>query len=41
MGVCRGEVSLDEARRAFATNWIDAYKRYGALLSKYHHGSVD
>jgi signal peptidase I len=26
--VCRGAVPLEEARRAFATNWIEAYKRY-------------
>ncbi len=41
MGVCHGDVSLDEARRAFATNWIDAYKRYDSLLRRYRYGSVD
>lgn len=40
-GVCNGEVSLDEARRAFATNWIDAYRRYGALLRRYRYESAD
>lgn len=39
--VCQGEIGLDEARRAFAVNWIEAYRRYGALLSKYRHGFVD
>lgn len=38
MGLCHGEVSLAEAQSAFATNWIDAYRRYSALLRKYHHG---
>jgi hypothetical protein len=28
MLVCHGSVSLSEAQRAIATNWIDAYKRY-------------
>jgi len=41
MGLCHGEVSLDEARRAFATNWIEAYKRYESLLARYHHGYAD
>jgi hypothetical protein len=41
MGVCHGEVGLDEARRAFATNWIEAYQRYGSLLQRYQHRSVD
>jgi hypothetical protein len=41
MGVCHGEISLDDARRAFATNWIEAYKRYGALLQRYRYGSGD
>lgn len=35
MAVCHGQVSLAEARNAFATNWIDAYKRYGPLLRLY------
>ena len=39
--VCRGEVGLDEARRAFAGNWIEAYKRYGSLLNRYGHGFAD
>lgn len=38
MAVCRGEVSLAEAQAAFATNWIDAYRRYEPLRRKYHHG---
>jgi hypothetical protein len=37
-GVCSGEVSLAEARQAFATNWIDAYRRYESLRRRYHHG---
>ena len=40
-GVCNGDVSLEEARRAFATNWIDAYRRYGVLLQRYRHREVD
>ncbi|WP_137959700.1 hypothetical protein [Burkholderia sp. 4M9327F10] len=35
MALCHGQVSLTEARNAFATNWIDAYKRYGSLLRQY------
>jgi hypothetical protein len=38
--VCNGEVSLDEARRAFATNWIDAYRRYGNLIQRYQFKSA-
>lgn len=41
MAVCRGEVRLNEARHAFAENWIDAYRRYGSLLQRYRHGSAD
>ncbi|APA90415.1 hypothetical protein BJG93_33025 (plasmid) [Paraburkholderia sprentiae WSM5005] len=41
MGVCHGDVSLEEARRAFATNWIDAYKRYDSLLGRYRYGAAD
>jgi hypothetical protein len=41
MGVCHDEVGLDEARQAFATNWIDAYRRYGSLLQRYRYGSAD
>ena len=26
--VCRGQISLPDAQRAIASNWIDAYKRY-------------
>jgi hypothetical protein len=26
--VCAGEISLAEAQRAIATNWIEAYKKY-------------
>lgn len=33
--VCRGELGLDEARKAFAGNWIEAYKRYGVFLGRY------
>lgn len=36
--VCNREVSLAEARQAFATNWIEAYRRYEPLRRKYHHG---
>jgi len=39
--VCQGEISLAEAQRAFATNWIDAYKRYGRLLGRYGHGLAE
>ncbi|CAE6842793.1 hypothetical protein R75461_07101 [Paraburkholderia nemoris] len=41
MGVCHGEISLADARRAVVTNWIEAYKRYGSLLQRYRHGSAD
>ncbi|MFL9911889.1 hypothetical protein [Paraburkholderia sp. RL17-337-BIB-A] len=41
MGVCHGEISLDDAQRTFATNWIEACKRYGALLQRYRYGSAD
>lgn len=41
MGVCHGEIRLDEARIAFATNWIDAYNRYTSLRQRYRHGAVD
>jgi hypothetical protein len=40
-GMCRGEISLGDAQRAFAVNWIAAYRRYGFLLRKYHHGRAD
>lgn len=33
--VCHNEVSLAEAQAAFATNWIDAYRRYENLRRKY------
>jgi hypothetical protein len=41
MALCHGEIGLDEARHAFATNWIEAYRRYGRLLQQYRHGSAD
>ncbi|MBK4737935.1 hypothetical protein [Noviherbaspirillum pedocola] len=37
--VCRGEMSLADARNAFRTNWIAAYKSYGYFLRKYSHGN--
>lgn len=37
MGVCHNEVTLDEARKAFAQNWIEAYIRYTPLIKKYSH----
>lgn len=40
-GLCRGELTLAEARTAFATNWIDAYRRYGDLLQRYRHGRAE
>lgn len=40
-GVCRGEVSLEDARRAFATNWIEAYKEYRSLLQRYRRRTVN
>jgi hypothetical protein len=40
-GVCHHDVTLADARAAFATNWIAAYQRYGHLLKKYHHGRAD
>ncbi len=33
--ICRGEIGLEEAQRAFAVDWIASYKKYGYLLSKY------
>jgi len=39
--VCHGELGLDEARRAFAGDWIRAYKLYGSFLAKYSHGRTD
>jgi hypothetical protein len=39
--VCRGEIGLQEARQAFAGNWIEAYKRYGFWLNMYSHGSEE
>jgi hypothetical protein len=40
-GVCHGEVSLDDAQRAFAANWIEAYKEYRSLLQRYRRRTVD
>jgi hypothetical protein len=37
--VCRHEISLDEARIAFSTNWIKSYVRYGEYLGKYKYHS--
>jgi hypothetical protein len=37
MAVCHSEVTLAEAQRAFATNWIDAYRRYEDFRRKYRH----
>lgn len=39
--VCRGDVSLNDAREAFRTDWIAAYKRYSYLLGRYKHGHAD
>lgn len=39
--VCRGEITLDEARQAFQTNWIEAYRKYQPLLAKYRYGQAD
>lgn len=39
--VCRGDISLNEARDAFSGNWIFAYKKFGALRSKYRYGKAD
>jgi hypothetical protein len=36
--VCRHDISLDEARQAFATDWIKAYNQYGSLLNRYIEG---
>lgn len=40
-GLCHGELTLAEAREAFTTNWIVAYRRYGDLLQRYRHGRGD
>ena len=37
--VCHGDIRLDEARHAFASDWIAAYKHYGVLLDRYKYGS--
>ncbi|MHB1098229.1 MAG: hypothetical protein ACYCZR_01625 [Burkholderiales bacterium] len=33
--VCHGDISLEEAQRAFSINWIEAYKHYRILLERY------
>lgn len=38
--VCDGKVSLAEAQRAMATNWIEAYKKY-VENSQFKRGHVD
>lgn len=35
--VCRGTISLDEARQAFATNWISAFQQYKPLLERHQY----
>lgn len=39
--VCNDEVSLDEARHVFATNWIEGYRKYLSLVRRYHWKHVD
>jgi hypothetical protein len=42
--VCRDELPLEEAQRAIATDWIDAYKRYvgpNPAPGRRHHRRVD
>ncbi len=39
--VCRREVSLEEARHAFASNWIEAYNKYRHLFGRYGRGFAD
>jgi hypothetical protein len=36
--VCHGDITLEEGRRAFATDWIAAYRKYHDLLRRYRHG---
>lgn len=39
--VCSGDISLAEAQRAFATDWIAAYGRYTHLMRRFSRGFVD
>lgn len=39
--VCRREVPLVEAQRAFATDWIAAFKQYSHLIQRYGRGLAD
>ena len=39
--VCLGEVSLNEARRIFSTNWIEGYKHHEGLLQRFGRGHAD
>ena len=39
--LCNGEITLEEDRRAFAGNWIEAYHRYEGLVHRYSHGHAD
>lgn len=35
--VCRGDISLAEARQAFSVNWIASYKKYEYLVDRYRN----
>jgi hypothetical protein len=37
-GVCRHDLTLEEARLAFSGNWIASYKKYRQLVKRYGHG---
>jgi hypothetical protein len=39
--VCRQEISLKEAQREMATNWIDAWQRYMPIHQHYRFKRVD
>jgi hypothetical protein len=33
--VCRQEITLDAAQKAFSLNWIESYKKYDSFLRRY------
>jgi len=39
--VCRGEISLVDAQREIASNWIEAYRKYVHEAKAHKHGHVD
>lgn len=39
--VCSGEIGLEEAQQAIATDWVEAYRHYHYLLNRYRQGTAD